>query len=330
MTIRELAATDEAAYWEYVGEFLQQDTDNPYAADIRKRLRQQPADFTAVLAAEKARLHPVRPDRVPEVHYYLFTAENKIAGQVSLRLEMTERLAETGGHIGYHVVPSCRKQGYATLLLRFALSFFWKRAEPFVIVTACMGNRGSRKVIETCGGNLIKINETEVFDEDEEGLAIYQLHLRDRELSDGCYLFDSKDPLYAAATALRETILRKPLGKTLYTTSLLREQNNHFFGLVTKGELIAVCTSFFEEETARLTSFAVAQEQQHQGYGTRLLQFALSQLQKEGAALVRVAARQTAAAFYQRVGFTPQGSPVYNSELQLFDQWLVYDYDISR
>src|SRR5262249_6510836 len=61
-------------------------------------------------------------------------------------------LQEYGGHIGYVVRPSARRQGHATAMLRAALPMTYDLGIDPVLVTCDDTNLGSRRVLEAAGG----------------------------------------------------------------------------------------------------------------------------------------------------------------------------------
>lgn len=71
-------------------------------------------------------------------------------------LVITHRLDQwqhdQGGHIGYVVRPSARRQGHATAMLRAALPHARQLGLDQALVTCDAENTASRKVIEACGG----------------------------------------------------------------------------------------------------------------------------------------------------------------------------------
>jgi predicted acetyltransferase len=76
-------------------------------------------------------------------------------GRIAVRHQLTDQLRIAGGHIGYDVRPTARRQGHATSMLRAAL----RRApslgvSPSALITCDTTNIGSRKAIETNGGVL--------------------------------------------------------------------------------------------------------------------------------------------------------------------------------
>jgi predicted acetyltransferase len=75
-------------------------------------------------------------------------------GVLTLRPRITAELMRTGGHIGYVVRPSRRRQGYGTALLRLGLEQARNLGLTRVLLTCADTNLGSRKVIEANGGQL--------------------------------------------------------------------------------------------------------------------------------------------------------------------------------
>jgi len=76
----------------------------------------------------------------------------KIVGRSSIRFELDSLLAHEGGHIGYGVVASERRKGYATEILVQSLNITRSAGLQRVLLTCVADNEGSAKVIQRCGG----------------------------------------------------------------------------------------------------------------------------------------------------------------------------------
>jgi predicted acetyltransferase len=75
-------------------------------------------------------------------------------GRIAIRHRLTPALREVGGHIGYDVRPSARRQGHASAMLRAALPVALQLNIDPALLTCDTDNSGSRKVIERNGGAL--------------------------------------------------------------------------------------------------------------------------------------------------------------------------------
>jgi predicted acetyltransferase len=84
-------------------------------------------------------------------HYWLVDG-NTFIGRVMLRHMLTPRLKIEGGHIGYVIRRSKRKQGYGTLILAHCLRKARRLGLKKVLLTCNETNIGSRKIMEKNGG----------------------------------------------------------------------------------------------------------------------------------------------------------------------------------
>jgi predicted acetyltransferase len=75
-------------------------------------------------------------------------------GRIALRHELTDALRRLGGHIGYDVRRSRRREGHATAMLAAVLPLAHERGIDPALITCDVGNRASRAVIERNGGIL--------------------------------------------------------------------------------------------------------------------------------------------------------------------------------
>lgn len=92
-------------------------------------------------------------DHVP--HRVLWWVHNdQYIGRVRINLTLNESLLEFGGHIGYDVRPSARRQGHATALLGEALRVAHNLGVATALLTCAPENTASRRVIERNGGSL--------------------------------------------------------------------------------------------------------------------------------------------------------------------------------
>jgi predicted acetyltransferase len=88
---------------------------------------------------------------VPSTHLW-WVDGNTFLGRLHIRHRLTPFLIEEGGHIGYHVVPSARRQGHATAMLHAGLPVAAGLGIDCALITCDETNLGSRKVIEANGG----------------------------------------------------------------------------------------------------------------------------------------------------------------------------------
>ncbi len=97
--------------------------------------------------------------KVPDTTYFLIDTNDKsgkLLGAINIRFELNDFLREFGGHIGYGVVPSERKKGYASLMLNQALEICKQQNIMEVSLICDESNIGSAKTIEKRGGKLIE------------------------------------------------------------------------------------------------------------------------------------------------------------------------------
>lgn len=84
---------------------------------------------------------------------FLWLVENgTVLGFLAIRHVLNDFLLTEGGHIGYSVRPSARRQGHATRALQEALPIARELGIMDVLVTCNEANIGSRATIEGNGG----------------------------------------------------------------------------------------------------------------------------------------------------------------------------------
>jgi predicted acetyltransferase len=111
------------------------------------------ADYVARVRAEALPDTPRPPGIVASTDLWWIRGDAYL-GRVSVRHALTDRLQDSGGHIGYDVVPSERRQGHATAMLIAALRVAAGLGIDSALLTCVPGNVASRRVIERCGGVL--------------------------------------------------------------------------------------------------------------------------------------------------------------------------------
>ncbi len=80
--------------------------------------------------------------------------DGEFLGRIDIRHELTDALRRFGGHVGYLIRPSRRRQGYGTLALAFALDECRAGGLDRVLLTCDLDNLASRRIIERNAGTL--------------------------------------------------------------------------------------------------------------------------------------------------------------------------------
>lgn len=111
------------------------------------------AELIASVIAEADETTELPPDLVHQTVLW-FVEGDEWLGRLSIRHRLTPPLLELGGHIGYVVRPSARRQGYATEMLAQSLPVAAELGIDPALVTCDTDNDASRKVILAAGGEL--------------------------------------------------------------------------------------------------------------------------------------------------------------------------------
>jgi len=119
---------------------------------------------------------------------------------------------------------------------------------------------------------------------------------------------------YESALELRNVVLRNPLGRSLDFEDLEGEDTQLHFGIMSFENKLIACVSvkILGENHYKIRQMAVANDCQHQGIGARLLRHVESKLVHKGGAKISLHARESAIAFYEKLGFHREG--------ELFDE----------
>ena len=89
---------------------------------------------------------------VGETFFTIRKKDNKIVGIINIRNELNDYLYNIGGHIGYSILPSERRKGYAYKQLLLGLKYCKSIGIGRVMVFCLDYNVGSAKTIEKAGG----------------------------------------------------------------------------------------------------------------------------------------------------------------------------------
>lgn len=113
---------------------------------------------------------------------------------------------------------------------------------------------------------------------------------------------------YQEELALRDKILRKPLGLSIYDEVGDEESKFWHFGIIQDGILIACLVAQpLEQQTVSAGQMAVSNFLQGQGLGKILVTEAEQKLQRQGIKHVFLAARVSAQGFYKKLGYITEG-----------------------
>ena len=112
---------------------------------------------------------------------------------------------------------------------------------------------------------------------------------------------------YEQALALRQRILRDPLGLTINKAELASEKDHiHVVGFA-RGKLVATLELVPQGVTLKMRQVAVEPSVQGQGLGSLLVAFAETHASTEGFEAITLHARLAAAPFYDRLGYVREG-----------------------
>ena len=97
---------------------------------------------------------PADPSARVPCTYFWIVEDGEFLGYLAMRHELNDWLLEEGGHIGYSVRPSRRREGHAARALALALDEARAIGLDRVLVTADDVNAPSWRTIESNGGVL--------------------------------------------------------------------------------------------------------------------------------------------------------------------------------
>jgi N-acetylglutamate synthase-like GNAT family acetyltransferase len=108
---------------------------------------------------------------------------------------------------------------------------------------------------------------------------------------------------------LRRAVLRRPLGLDFTSAQLAAEAGQRHLGAWDEGRAIGCLALSSSGDEARMRQVAVAPDAQGRGVGRRLVAESEAEARRLGARRMTLHARQTAVAFYERLGYACEGAP---------------------
>ena len=96
--------------------------------------------------------HSPAPDGWQHGDYLWITDGQELLGFLRFTYELNDSLLARGGHVGYSIRPSRRRQGHASRALGLAIERARARGIARVLVTCEESNLASARVIESQGG----------------------------------------------------------------------------------------------------------------------------------------------------------------------------------
>jgi ribosomal protein S18 acetylase RimI-like enzyme len=114
---------------------------------------------------------------------------------------------------------------------------------------------------------------------------------------------------YRLECALRNDVLRKPLGLELTAEELAREEDQLHFGLFEGDNNLVACVVAvrLSPTDARIRQMAVSPLHQRKGLGKKVMSELEANLRSRGLTNLVLHARASAVGFYERLGYTVTG-----------------------
>ena len=109
---------------------------------------------------------------------------------------------------------------------------------------------------------------------------------------------------YEQTVALRDEVLRKPLGLSYDPAELAGEKDSFHLALREGAELVAcLVLKPLDERCIKMRQLAVRESFQAKGFGRELVNYAESFMRERGYAEIVLHARETARGFYEKLGY---------------------------
>lgn len=147
-------ASDKQAVLDFRDEFLR-NKERPYGTAEIENAESFESWLQASIDGQRQESAP--KGRVPATQYLAIRiSDHKLVGMLQIRHSLNDHLRLHGGHIGYCVRKSERRKGYATQMLKQAVSICKDRGIHDIMLTCDPENTASAKVIKASGGTYKK------------------------------------------------------------------------------------------------------------------------------------------------------------------------------
>ena len=121
-------------------------------------------------------------------------------------------------------------------------------------------------------------------------------------------LFNS--PKFEEELLLRNSVLREPLGLSIFDEDINAEEDQMHFGLFDQNAALIACVVVVPQAaaSAKLRQMAVLPAHRNLGNGSRMLRSPETYLYKKSFRYLCLNARSTAAPFYEKLGYVKNGT----------------------
>lgn len=148
---------------EYVKEFYKYNSNPNGVGDLDKFIENNRPyeEWLTEIENYRDKSYAEERNRVPATTYFTIReSDNKIVGMVNFRHYLNDALLRVGGHIGYGIRPRERRKGLAKIQLFLTILEAQKMGIDKVMLDCVNTNIGSKKTIESLGGEFSETVET--------------------------------------------------------------------------------------------------------------------------------------------------------------------------
>ena len=160
---------------EYINEFYEYGSEINGSGSLDRFLKESTYEKWLDKLLSAIDIANLQESKVPSLTYfYIREADDRIIGMINIRLALNDFLRREGGHIGYSVRPTERRNGYGTDLLKEGLKILERIGIHEVLVSCDKDNLASAGVIKNCGGSLKEEFFSQTYDEELQMYVIKQ------------------------------------------------------------------------------------------------------------------------------------------------------------